>query len=83
MKDEDGVDGQGFYGWDGWVCGLGVVGVSSIFGLVRRSGTFVMVFPTFVLVSRMQFAQQYRDNGHFLNASSSSRREVMVGVTFV
>jgi hypothetical protein len=24
-KDEDGVDGRGVCGWDGWVCGLGVV----------------------------------------------------------
>ena len=31
-KDEDGVDGRGVYGWDGWVCGLGPVGVSSIVG---------------------------------------------------
>ncbi len=29
------------------------VGVSLIFGLVRGSGTFSVVFPTFVLVSRM------------------------------
>jgi hypothetical protein len=38
---------------DGWVGDLGVVGVSSIFGLVRGSGTFVAALPTFVLVSRM------------------------------
>ena len=31
-KDEDGVDGRGVSGWDGWVCGLGVVGASSVFG---------------------------------------------------
>jgi hypothetical protein len=39
-KDEDGVDGWGVWGWDGWVCGLGPVGASSIFGLVRRAGAF-------------------------------------------
>ena len=48
-KDEDGVDGRGVGGWDGWVCGLGTVGSSPIFGLVRRTGVFVSVFPTFVL----------------------------------
>ncbi len=37
-KDEDGVDGRGVGGWDGWVCGLGAVGASSIFGL--RSVSF-------------------------------------------
>ena len=78
-KDEDGVDGRGVCGWDGWVCGLGAVGVSPIFGLVRRTGAFTVVLPTFVLVSRMQLAQQYRGNGHFLSAASSSRREAMVG----
>jgi hypothetical protein len=63
---------------DGWVCDLGVVDVSSIFGLVRGTGDFTVVFPTFVLVSRMQLAQQYRDNVHFLNSVSSSRHETMV-----
>jgi hypothetical protein len=58
---------------------LGVVGASSIFGLVRRAGAFAAVLPTFVLVSRMQLTQQYRGNGHFLSAASSSRRETMVG----
>jgi hypothetical protein len=65
-KDEDGVGGRGVYGWDGWACGLGVVDTSSIFGLVRRTGTYATVFPTFALVSRMQLVQQHRDNGHFL-----------------
>jgi hypothetical protein len=78
-KNEDGVDGRGVSGWDGWVGGLGAVGVSSIFGLVRRSGVFTVVLPTFVLVSRMQLAQQYRDNVHFLRAASSSRHKAMVG----
>ena len=38
---------------DVWVGDLGVVGVSSIFGLIRGSGAFAAVLPTFVLVSRM------------------------------
>jgi hypothetical protein len=49
-KDEDGVDGRG-------VCGLGVVVVSSIFGLVRRTGDFTGGLLIFVLVSGLQFAQ--------------------------
>jgi hypothetical protein len=77
-KDEDGVVRQGVCGWDGWVCGLGAVGASPIFGLVRRAGAFAAVLPTFLLVSRMQLAQQYPGNGHFLSASSSSRREALV-----
>ncbi len=52
-NDEDGVDGRGVYGWYGWVGGLGVVGVSSIFGLVRRTGPFVVVFPSFKNTSRV------------------------------
>ncbi len=64
---------------DGWVDDLGAVGVSSIFGLVRESGAFAAVLPTFVVVSRMQLAQQYRGNGHFLRAVSTSRHETMVG----
>jgi hypothetical protein len=71
-KHEDGVDGRGVSRWNEWVGGLGVVGVSSLFGLVRGSGTFVEVLPTFVLVSRIQFAQRYRDNATSFNASSSS-----------
>ncbi len=35
-KDEDGVDGRGFFWWYGWVCGLGAVDASPIFGLVRH-----------------------------------------------
>jgi hypothetical protein len=61
-KDEDGVDGQGICAWDGWVGGLGAVGASSIFRLVRRAGAFTVVLPTFVLVSSMKFVQQYRGN---------------------
>jgi hypothetical protein len=60
---------------------LGVVVVSSIFGLVRGVGAFTTVLPTFVLVSRIQLAEQYRGNGHLLSATSSSRRETMVGDT--
>jgi hypothetical protein len=78
---EDGVDGRGVGGWDGWVCGLGTVGDSPIFGLVRRVGSFTEVLPTFVLVSRIHLVQQYRDNGYFLNSSSSSRLEATVGGT--
>jgi hypothetical protein len=65
--------------FDRWVCDLGAVGVSSIFGWVRGAGSFDVVIPTFVLVSRMHLAQQYRVNGHFLNSSSSSRHKAMVG----
>jgi hypothetical protein len=64
---------------DRWVCDLGAVVVSSIFGWVRGVGSFAEVLQTFVLVSRMHLAQQYRDNDHFLSAASSSRRETMVG----
>jgi hypothetical protein len=74
-----GVDGRGVCGWDGWVGGLGAVGASSIFGLVRGAGAFAAVLPTFVLVSRMQFAQRYRGNATSFSAASSSRREAMVG----
>jgi hypothetical protein len=42
-KDEDGVDGRGFRRCDWWVGGLGPVGVSSLFGLVRGAGAFVPV----------------------------------------
>ena len=61
--------------------GLCVVVTSPMFGFVRRTGTFTSVFPSFVLVSRIQLAEQYRDNDHFLNTVSSSRRETMVGGT--
>jgi hypothetical protein len=64
---------------DGWVCDLGVVGVSLIFGLIRGSGSFATVLPTFVSLPRMQLAQQYRGHGHFLSVASSSRHEAMVG----
>jgi hypothetical protein len=54
------------------VCVLGVVGVSLAFGLVRGSGVFVVVLPSFDLVSRMPFAQRYRGNAtSFITVSSS------------
>ena len=59
-KDEDGVDGRGFCGWDGWVGGLGAVGDSSIFGLVRRTGAFTGGLLTFALVSGLHLAQHNR-----------------------
>jgi hypothetical protein len=80
-----GSRGRPSHSCDGWVCDLGAVGVSLIFGLIRGTGSlvgdslifglirgvgdFVAVLPTFVLVSRMKLAQQYRVNGHFLNSA--------------
>ena len=78
-EDEDGVDGRGVSGWDGRVCGLGAVGASLVFGLVRGAGAFAAVLPSFALVSRMPFAQRYRGNATSFSAASSSRREAMVG----
>ena len=40
----------------GWVCDLGAVGDSSIFGLVRGSGAFAVVLPTLVLVSNYRYS---------------------------
>ena len=54
-----------------------------IFGLVRGSGAFDTVVPTFVLVSRMKFAQRYRVNDTSFSAASSSRLEAMVGGALV
>jgi hypothetical protein len=64
---------------DGWVCDLGVVVASLIFGLVRGTGSYVAVLPTFVLVSRIEFAQRYRGNATSFSAASSSRLETTVG----
>ncbi len=64
---------------DGWVCGLGAVGTSLVFGLVRGSGAFVSVFPSFTVVSRMPFVDHNLSFDHFFNVTFSSRREVMVG----
>jgi hypothetical protein len=55
-EDEDGVDGRGICGWETWVCGLGAVSASLTFGLVRGTGAFATVLPSFALVSRMPFA---------------------------
>jgi hypothetical protein len=78
-EDEDGVDGRGIYGWESWVCGLGVVSTSLTFGLVRGTGTFTVVVPSFDVVSRMTFVQYNHGFGHFFSATSSSRRDTMVG----
>jgi hypothetical protein len=79
-KDEDGVDGWGVSGWDGLLGGLGAVGASLTFGVVRGAGTFAAVLPTFVLVSGIHLAQRYRGNiATSFSAASSSRREAMVG----
>jgi hypothetical protein len=72
LEDEDGVDGRGVCGWDTWVCGLGVVITSLTFGLVRGTGSFATVFPSFPLVSKMSFAQHNRAFGHFFRTTSSS-----------
>ncbi len=55
------------------------MGASSIFGWVRGAGAFAAVLPTFVLVSSMYLAQQYRGNDHFLSEASTSRHQTMVG----
>ena len=78
-EDVDGFDGRGVFGWNTWVCGLGVVSNSLAFGLVRGTGAFAVVLPSFPLVSRMPFAHDNRGFGHFSSAVSSSRRETMVG----
>jgi hypothetical protein len=64
---------------DGWECGLGAVGASLVFGLVRGTGAFATVFPSFVLVSNMSFAQHNRGFGTSFSATSSLRREAIVG----
>jgi hypothetical protein len=57
---------------------LGAVDASLILGLIRGTGAFNVTLPTFVLVSRIHLAQQYRGNDHFLSATSSSKHETMV-----
>jgi hypothetical protein len=64
---------------DGWVCGLGAVGASLVFGLVRGTGAFAAVLPSFVLVSKMPFAHHSRGFATSFSAASSSRLEAMVG----
>ena len=62
------------------MCYLGAVGVSLTFGVVRGTGAFAAVLPTFVLVSGIQLAERYRGNiATSISAASSSRREAMVG----
>jgi hypothetical protein len=61
------------------VCGLGVVVAYSVFGLVRGSGTFVTVLPSFVLVSNIPFVYHNRGFATSFRAVSSFRREVTVG----
>ena len=80
-KDEDGVDGRGVCGWDGWVCGLGAVGSSSIFGLVRRTRAFTGDLLTFALVSGLQLAQHCDNRGkcHFFSAAFPSQLAAMGG----
>jgi len=62
---------------DGWVrhfpSQLGPVVTSLTFGVVRGTGSFPEVLRTFVLVSRIQFAERYRDNSatSFRTVSSS------------
>jgi hypothetical protein len=68
---------------DGWVCGLGAVGVSLVLGSVRGSGAFAAVLPSFVLVSEMPFAQH---NCAFATSFSTvffSGIEAMVGGALV
>ncbi len=67
-----------------WVCGLGAVGASLVFGLVRGAGAFAPVLPSVVLVSRIQIAPRYRGNiATSFIVASSSRREEMVGGALV
>ena len=58
--------------------GLGVVGVSSIFGLVRRSGPFTGGLLTFTLVSGLHLAERNCGTCHFFNSVFSSQLETMV-----
>ena len=47
--------------------------------LVRGTGAFAAVLPSFVLVSKMPFAQHSRGFATSFSAASSSRLEAMVG----
>ena len=60
------------------MCGLGVVGASLVFGLVRGTGVFTTVLSSFALVSRMPFTERYRVNSTSFKSASSSRLETMV-----
>jgi hypothetical protein len=58
---------------------FGFGGRSLVFGLVRGTGAFTVVLPSFALVSRIPFTQHNHGFGHFFTATSCSRREAMVG----
>ena len=78
-EDDAGVDGRGGSGCDGWMCGLGAVGASSIFGLVRMAGAFTGGLLTFASVSGIQLAQHNCSNKcYFVSAAFPSRLEAMV-----
>ena len=64
------------------MCGLGAVGASLVFGLVRGAGAFATVLPPFDLVSRIPFVPHNHGFGHFFSAKSSSRCDVMVDGAF-
>jgi hypothetical protein len=49
-EDEERVDGRGISGWETWVCCLGTVSTSLTLGLVRGTGSFVEVVPSFPVV---------------------------------
>jgi hypothetical protein len=61
------------------VCGLGEVGSSLVFGLVRGVGTVASVLPSFVLVSNMPFTEHNRGFATSFRGASSFRREAIVG----
>ena len=64
------------------MCDLDALGASSIFGLVRRTGTLTGGLLTFASVSGIQFAQHNRGICyHFVNTVFPSRLEAMVGDT--
>ena len=64
------------------MCGLGALGASSMFGLVRRAGAFTGRLLTFASVSGIQLAEQYRGNKcHSSSQRFPSRLEAMVGDT--
>ena len=67
---------------DGWVCDLGALGASSIFGLVRMAGAFTGRLLTFASVSGIQLAQHNCSNKcYFVSAAFPSRLEALVGDT--
>ncbi len=46
-KDRDEVNRREVYECDGWVCDLEVIGVSSIFKLIRKDADLSRMLPTF------------------------------------